>query len=181
MDLGSSHALSYSNFKCLWNYTMFILRVDEENKRKKTLQSCQRSEKLSSSFILWHLFWRKVCIFLNLPLSPHLLGAKWLQKVTSLIIMIYHIQSLFPFWLLSFPPRFTVVYNPLLALVFVSVYWIIGLLHAYFVWRLSSSARITPEVRKDIANYLQIAPPPPFSKWGGVPISLISKNTLFSP
>ena len=37
------------------------------------------------------------------------------------------------FWPLPFPPRFTLVYNPLLALVFVSVYWIIGLLHAYFV------------------------------------------------
>ena len=30
--------------------------------------------------------------------------------------------------------RFTLVYNPLLALVFVTVYWIIGLFHAYFVW-----------------------------------------------
>ena len=38
-----------------------------------------------------------------------------------------------PLWLLPFPPRFTLVYNPLLALVFVSVYWVIGLLHAYFV------------------------------------------------
>ena len=29
--------------------------------------------------------------------------------------------------------RFTLVYNPLLAMVFVAVYWIIGLFHAYFV------------------------------------------------
>ena len=43
------------------------------------------------------------------------------------------LSYLIPFWLLPFPPRFTLVYNPLLALVFVSVYWVIGLLHAYFV------------------------------------------------
>ena len=29
--------------------------------------------------------------------------------------------------------RFTLVYNPLLAMVFVAVYWMIGLFHAYFV------------------------------------------------
>ena len=52
---------------------------------------------------------------------------------------------------------FTLVYNPLLALVFVTVYWIIGLFHAYFVW--NHSFAITLKTRLDIKLFQMIFTP----------------------
>ena len=83
----------------------FQFRVDKENKRKKTLESCQRFQKSLFSYMTYMIH----------------------------MISLFYIPYSTDFLPLAFPPRFTLVYNPLLALIFVFVYWIIGLLHAYFV------------------------------------------------